>query len=446
MDRNASIDFFISYTKTDEDWAVWIAWHLEKLGYTTIIPVWDFQAGDNKWIATHNALINAKHTIAVSSNEYWVNEEKVWSAAFDLNSKEGKRNLIPIKVRTADMKGIVGPIFEIDLIGKRREVAIELLRTKIGASKDGERAMLEIEPFFPGDEGNPKKTNNIEETPEFKVSLVDKHDQVTFILDYLGNDYFIKKGVPKNPLAYLLYGATTQWPAALLKILYVELKENLKRQLSYVHGNVSPITKEMVKPVYRTNIKPDEHLYILLDRELGCGNNRIAIENRLSEEKVPFIFYRHLTIYESNNPALVGGMLEAWQKLKLRIRSPRHILIFYYEYEDLPKSSWKLFCKSKKTRIDHLKAALPQEMGKKIFLPPLESPNKKLVHNWIDIHFNHEKEKAKKDIETEVKNKYKQLKDEKNKDVHRYRITDDDYEVHHEDLKDILICALKKFA
>lgn len=35
-------DFFVSYTETDQAWAVWIAWTLEAAGYSTVIQVWDF--------------------------------------------------------------------------------------------------------------------------------------------------------------------------------------------------------------------------------------------------------------------------------------------------------------------------------------------------------------------------------------------------------------------
>ena len=39
--------FFISRNGADARWAEWIAWHLEKEGYTTILQDWDFRPGSN---------------------------------------------------------------------------------------------------------------------------------------------------------------------------------------------------------------------------------------------------------------------------------------------------------------------------------------------------------------------------------------------------------------
>lgn len=36
-------DFFISYTKSDEKWATWIAGELEANGCTTYLQAWDFK-------------------------------------------------------------------------------------------------------------------------------------------------------------------------------------------------------------------------------------------------------------------------------------------------------------------------------------------------------------------------------------------------------------------
>ncbi|MDR3217397.1 MAG: toll/interleukin-1 receptor domain-containing protein [Dysgonamonadaceae bacterium] len=44
MDTNKK-DFFISYTGNDEQGAIWIAGTLEKAGYKTIIPAWNFKPG-----------------------------------------------------------------------------------------------------------------------------------------------------------------------------------------------------------------------------------------------------------------------------------------------------------------------------------------------------------------------------------------------------------------
>jgi hypothetical protein len=40
-------DFFISYSGKDKPWAEWLAYQLEKAGYTTVIQAWDFRPGGN---------------------------------------------------------------------------------------------------------------------------------------------------------------------------------------------------------------------------------------------------------------------------------------------------------------------------------------------------------------------------------------------------------------
>jgi hypothetical protein len=63
-------DFFLSYTRADRDWAVWIAWVLEAAGFITKNQAWDFGAGSNFIVEMHKASAEAERTIAVLSPEY----------------------------------------------------------------------------------------------------------------------------------------------------------------------------------------------------------------------------------------------------------------------------------------------------------------------------------------------------------------------------------------
>ena len=63
-------DFFISYNSADKAWAEWIAWHLEAVGYETMIQAWDFQPGSNFVLDMHRASSNCERTIAVLSPDY----------------------------------------------------------------------------------------------------------------------------------------------------------------------------------------------------------------------------------------------------------------------------------------------------------------------------------------------------------------------------------------
>jgi len=63
-------DIFVSYTKSDSDWAFWVAKELEALGHTPHIHEWEIKGGDDiyAWMAAH--LDAADHVLCVVSDEY----------------------------------------------------------------------------------------------------------------------------------------------------------------------------------------------------------------------------------------------------------------------------------------------------------------------------------------------------------------------------------------
>lgn len=50
-------DFFISYTGTDEKYALWVAKLLEDNAYSVVIQAWDFGVGDNFVSRINDSLI-----------------------------------------------------------------------------------------------------------------------------------------------------------------------------------------------------------------------------------------------------------------------------------------------------------------------------------------------------------------------------------------------------
>jgi tetratricopeptide (TPR) repeat protein len=63
-------DIFVSYTKSDRDWAFWLGFELKELGHTPHIHEWEIQRSDSivRWmIERHNA---ADHVLCVVSDEY----------------------------------------------------------------------------------------------------------------------------------------------------------------------------------------------------------------------------------------------------------------------------------------------------------------------------------------------------------------------------------------
>lgn len=114
-------DFFISYTGRDRDWAEWLAWQLKDAGYSVVLQAWDFRPGQNFVLEMHKASKGSKRTIAVLSPDYLkaTFTQPEWAAAFRQDPTGEKGTLLPIQVCECrkQLKGLLGPIAYIDLIG-----------------------------------------------------------------------------------------------------------------------------------------------------------------------------------------------------------------------------------------------------------------------------------------------------------------------------------------
>lgn len=141
-------DFFVSYNKADEQWAVWIAWILEEAKYTVVIEAWDFLAGGNFVLEMQKAAVETERTIAVLSQDYLDAEytHSEWAAAFarDPRGQEGK--LIPIRVAKCQSEGLLAAGIYIDVIGLPEKEARQKILTKIKR----ERIKPSQPPPFPG--------------------------------------------------------------------------------------------------------------------------------------------------------------------------------------------------------------------------------------------------------------------------------------------------------
>jgi len=145
-------DFFISYTKSDREWAEWIAWILEENGYTTILQAWDFRPGSNFVLEMDRAAREADRTIAVLSQGYLdaLYTHPEWAAAFAQDPKGEKGTLLPVCVRDCDpdaLKGLLGPIIHVNIKGLSADAAKQALLEGIHRG----RAKPSGRPPFPPD-------------------------------------------------------------------------------------------------------------------------------------------------------------------------------------------------------------------------------------------------------------------------------------------------------
>jgi tetratricopeptide (TPR) repeat protein len=145
-------DFFISYTSADRQWAEWIAWHLEKAGYSTVIQAWDFRAGGNFILEMDRATKDTGRTIAVLSERYQqaLYTQPEWAAALVHDPTGQKRLVIPVRIENAEPKGLLAPLIYIDLAGLKEEQAKEKLLADILATMSSEPVRPKTAPGFPG--------------------------------------------------------------------------------------------------------------------------------------------------------------------------------------------------------------------------------------------------------------------------------------------------------
>jgi len=142
-------DFFISYTSNDRSWAEWVAWQLEEAGYSTIIQSWDFHPGSNFVLDMQRAIEGATSTIVILSPAFLTSiyTQSEWSAAFAKDPTGEKASLIPVRVESVKLEGLLSQFVYIDLVGKDEKTAINALLNGIRR----ERAKPSKLPGFPGD-------------------------------------------------------------------------------------------------------------------------------------------------------------------------------------------------------------------------------------------------------------------------------------------------------
>jgi hypothetical protein len=181
-------DFFVSYTRADRDWAVWISSKLEENGYSVILQAWDFLAGGN-FVLDMNEATKAKRTIAVLSPAYLKAPfpQTEWAAAFVQDPTGANGTLIPVRVVECTPTGLFRAIGYIDLVGRDEQDALAKLLQGVSRT----RAKPAVSPRFPGSSATPASSSS--STPSFpqsaqpslpwEVLIVDAEEDEAFRID-----------------------------------------------------------------------------------------------------------------------------------------------------------------------------------------------------------------------------------------------------------------------
>ncbi|GAA2979946.1 TIR domain-containing protein [Actinokineospora diospyrosa] len=118
--RSGSVDFFISYSLADDDWATWIAHELEAAGYSVMIQAWDFVPGTHFLDFIDRGIRESSALIAVLSHDYMRSQygRLEWMAALQAaHDHPDTKLLLPVRVENIFPDGLLAPITFVDLVG-----------------------------------------------------------------------------------------------------------------------------------------------------------------------------------------------------------------------------------------------------------------------------------------------------------------------------------------
>jgi anti-sigma regulatory factor (Ser/Thr protein kinase) len=142
------IDFMVSYTGVDRNWAEWIAWQLEADGYHAFIQSWDIRPGANFVTAMHDAVQRAKRIVIVLSPHYLASDfaNAEWKGFFARDSSGSQAVMLPVRVGLVEPPGLLRTINYVDVVGLDGMAA----RSALLAAARGIRGKPVNEPEFPG--------------------------------------------------------------------------------------------------------------------------------------------------------------------------------------------------------------------------------------------------------------------------------------------------------
>lgn len=113
-------DFFVSYTGIDLQFATWVAELLESEKYSVVIQAWDFRPGDNFVAKINESLRECKKLIVILSKNYLKSKwcETEWTVKLEEQIRLNEQRIIPIRIDSVDLKGLLSPIIYIDIVDK----------------------------------------------------------------------------------------------------------------------------------------------------------------------------------------------------------------------------------------------------------------------------------------------------------------------------------------
>ncbi|WIM93430.1 toll/interleukin-1 receptor domain-containing protein [Actinoplanes oblitus] len=155
-DNDARPDFFISFTKPDQEWARWIVDLIKEVVNEDGQPCRalyqedDFVPGTN-WIhLIDKGLRQCRRVLPILSPAYLEDSQygaAEWQAAWSKDPNGLLRHLVPVRVLSCQPAGLLGAIVHIDLVGLRKDAARAALLLGLDAAIRGPRRRRAAAPF-----------------------------------------------------------------------------------------------------------------------------------------------------------------------------------------------------------------------------------------------------------------------------------------------------------
>lgn len=147
-------DFFVSHSTLDRRWSDWIAFEIEKAGYSTIYQSWDFLPGSSFVQNMHSALESCDRMLIVLSKNYLGSQYAMaeWQAFYPNDPLAKNGRIVPILIdRDCKTSGLLRTLVYVDITDCDELTARRLLLQTLGR----ERQKPTGAPPFPTESSSP---------------------------------------------------------------------------------------------------------------------------------------------------------------------------------------------------------------------------------------------------------------------------------------------------
>src|SRR5262245_43501702 len=115
-----AVNFFISYTGSDVEWAKWIAWELGRAGYTYRLQAENIPPGSRFMNEMRLGVQNADHVLAILSPAYFESQfaSLEFQSALAADPLGQARRVIPVRVEQCSIPTLFSDLVYIDFVEK----------------------------------------------------------------------------------------------------------------------------------------------------------------------------------------------------------------------------------------------------------------------------------------------------------------------------------------